>query len=111
MSSKKSTFKSRVGKGAVKNICYDLVDAIESLDTLIWESVHFLESDNDLNSNEAAEVVADILRLDSAKAGAMISLSLIDRRMAKPIMKDAKEGREIMMKIVTEQAENVCGQD
>ena len=60
MSSRRGTFKSRVGKGAVKNICYDLVDAIESLDTLIRESVNFLEGDDDLEPKEVAEVMEDI---------------------------------------------------
>lgn len=111
MGAKKSTFKSRVGKGMIKDICLTLADTIETLDMLVWESVSFLQADHDLETKEIADVMEDILRLETAKSGALTSLFLLDKKFAKPIMKDATDSQVKLMRFITKGMVDDNGED
>jgi hypothetical protein len=111
MGFKKSTFKSRVGKGMVKDICQDLADVVDNLDTLVWESVTFLQGGAETDSDELQLVVEDILMLEAAKTGAIASMHLLDKKFAKAYAKDTKDGRVELMRIISEQIGAIYGED
>ena len=111
MGFKKSTFKSRVGRDSLHEICRDLVSVIQELDELVWESVAFLQGGAETDANELRLVLEDILLLEAAKSGAIASLHMLDRKFAKPYVKDTKEGRVELMKIISEQIGAIYGED
>jgi hypothetical protein len=111
MGFKKSTFKSRVGKGMVRSICQDLADVVDSLDTLVWESVSFLQGDVKTSPNELRLVLEDILMLEAAKSGAIASMHLLDKKFAATYAKDTKDGRIELMRIISDQIGVIYGED
>jgi hypothetical protein len=111
MGFKKSTFKSRVGKGALNGICQDLASVVQELDELVWESVAFLQGGAETDAGELQLVVEDILLLEAAKSGAIASLYMLDKKFAKGYVKDTKDGRAVLMKIISEQIGAIYGED
>ena len=111
MGFKKSTFKSRVGKGPLNGICQDLVSVIQELDELVWESAAFLQGDTEASPDELRLVLEDTLLLEAAKSGAIASLHMLDRKFAKGYVKDTKDGRVVLMKIISEQIGAIYGED
>jgi len=111
MGFKKNTFKSRVGKGALNGICQDLACVVQELDELVWESVAFLQGGAETDSDELQLVVEDILLLEAAKSGAIASLYMLDKKFAKGYVKDTKDGRAVLMKIISERIGAIYGED
>jgi len=111
MGFKKSTFKSRVGKGALNGICQDLACVVQELDELVWESVAFLQGGAEASPDELRLVFEDILLLEAAKTGAIASMHLLDKKFAKGYAKDTKDGRVVLMKIISEQVGAIYGED
>jgi hypothetical protein len=111
MGFKKSTFKSRVGKDSLHEICQDLVSAIQELDELVWESVAFLQGGTEASPDELRLVLEDTLLLEAAKSGAIASMYMLDKKFAKGYVKDTKDGRAVLMRIISEQVGAIYGED
>jgi hypothetical protein len=111
MGFKKSTFKSRVGKGTVRGICRELAGVVQELDEVVWDSVGFLKSGAETNSDELKLILEDILMLEAAKSGAIASMYMLDKKFAKSYAKDTKDGRVELMRIVSEQIGAIYGED
>jgi hypothetical protein len=111
MGFKKSTFKSRVGKGTLRGICRELAGVVQELDELVWESVAFLQNNTEASQDELRAILEDTLLLEAAKSGAIASMDMLDKKLAKGYVKDTKEGRVELMRIVAERVGAIYGED
>ena len=111
MGFKKRKLKSRVGKEEVEAICNDLANAVEGLNTLVWESVEYMLVDPNMEPEELSVVMEDILQLESAKTGAIVSMNMLDKKRAKSFIKDMETDREELMRIIASQVGDLYGKD